>query len=293
MPEEIKDVNASATSTGEQAVTEPVGESTIEQSATQEQETRQQSDTAIPEAVNQEGEVDEKGVPWKNRAFEFKRKYQELESNLPSMIQQAVERAIPVQPVTQQTPQYTEEQLIKFKNDSDDPNSRAWAEMELRKLDERKYEERFKKVYEEDKKKSRFEQEQQMALNEVMRKYPLLFNHDGSWNNEHPLTQKMANLYNSRPTFKQDGYGLLGAADMAFADYILQRQPELAKQQKQLKRQVKKLEKATLIEGGGQSQNVPAKTPLAQAKERFGQSGKVDDLKAVAKELLRARGMIQ
>lgn len=282
-----------ASSTGEQVVEKPVEETTAQETTPVEQETPQASETPTPEGVREEGKVDERGVPWQNVAMEFKRKYTELESNLPTMLQQAVERAIPAQPVTQQ-PQYTEEQLIQFKNETDDPKARSWAEIELHKVEEKKTEQKFRNIIEEKDKKDRFEREQQMALGEVMRKYPLMFSPDGSWNNNHPLTQKIARVYNSRPTFKQDGMGLLGAADMAFAEYVLERQPELAKQTKQLKQQVKKLEKATLVEGGGQAVPRTSKTPLQAAKDALAAKKYTSnkDLKNVAMEYLKATGRL-
>jgi hypothetical protein len=299
MPEENEVVNPTESTPveEEQAVQKPVEETTA-QSAPAEGETPQEPETPSPEGVSEEGEVDERGVPYKNVAMEYRRKYTELESNLPNLIQQAIERAVPQAPATQQQPQYTEEQLIQFKNQTEDAQAKTWAELELRKLEDRKSEQRARKIFEENEKKRKFEQEQQLALGTVMRKYPILFNQDGSWNNNHPLTQKVGQLYNSRPVFKQDGFGLLGAADMAFADYALQQQPNLAKQTQKLKRQVKKLEKATLVEGGGQAVKPAAKDTYAAAKEQFVNSTNSskarhqDALKDVTQEYLKKLGML-
>lgn len=300
MPEPNEVVNpAESTPVEQQAVTEPVGETT-EQTAPAEQETPQTPETPTPEGVSQEqeGEVDERGVPYKNVAMEYRRKYTELESNLPNLIQQAIERAVPQQGATQQQPQYTEEQLIQFKNTTEDVQAKTWAELELRKLEDRRSEERARKIFGENEKKRKFEQEQQMALGQVMHKYPILFNRDGTWNNNHPLTQRVAQLYNSRPAFKQEGLGLLGAADMAFADYVLQQQPNLAKQTQQLKRQVKKLEKATLVEGGGQAVKPTPKDTFLAAKERHKETSggskavQQEALKDVTKEYLRKAGLL-
>jgi hypothetical protein len=289
-----EDVNSSAPSPEQQTVQEPVEETTVEQPVAQEQETLPQP-SATPEAVTQDGDVDEYGVPYKNRymeAMRYKDKYKELETNLPNIIQQAVREAIPQQQVPQQ-PQYTEDQLIQFKESSTDSNARAWAELELRKIADRKTEERFRSILDEKDKKDRTLREQQSAYMETQRKYPLMFNPDGSINPNHPLAQRTIQLYNSRPAFKSDSMGILGAADMAFADYALQQQPQLAQQQKQLKRQIKKLEKGTLIEGGGQPVQSSTKNPVSSARENFLKSkGTEKDLTSLTKELLRARGMI-
>lgn len=285
-------------SSTEQVVQEPVGESTVEQ-ATAQETTHQQSVTPSPEGVNQEGDVDERGVSYKNRAIEYQRKldlanrqYQELQRSLPEIVEQAVAKVMPQQ---SSQPQYTEEQLIQYKNEVDDPKQRAWAEIELRRLEEKKSEKKFNSILEERDRKDRFEREQQSALGEVYRKYPLAFNADGSWNANHPLTQKIWNTYNSRPVFKQDGMGLLGAADMAFAGYALERQPDLARETKQLKRQVKNLQKATLVEGGGQSAPKTTKSALVNAVDNMASKKYTSDsdLKNVAMELLKARGLIK
>lgn len=285
-------------SSTEQVVQEPVGESTVEQ-ATAQETTQQQSVPPSPEGVNQEGDVDERGVSYKNRAIEYQRKldlanrqYQELQRSLPEIVEQAVAKVLPQQ---SSQPQYTEEQLIQYKNEVDDPKQRAWAEIELRRLEEKKSEKKFNSILEERDRKDRFEREQQSALGEVYRKYPLAFNPDGSWNANHPLTQRIWNIYNSRPVFKQDGMGLLGAADMAFAGYALERQPDLARETKQLKRQVKNLQKAILVEGGGQSAPKTTKSALVNAVDNMASKKYTSDsdLKNVAMELLKARGFIK
>ena len=150
-------------------------------------------------------------------------------------------------------------------------------------------------MIEEKDKKDKFERDQQNALGEVYRRYPLAFNTDGSWNTNHPLTQKIFNTYNSRPVFKQDGMGLLGAADMAFAGYVLEKSPELAREAKQLKRQVKNLQKSTLVEGGGQSAPKETKSSLLNAVNNMASKKYTSDsdLKNVAMEVLKARGLVR
>jgi hypothetical protein len=288
--EEVKqDVNATDPSAVDKTVNTPVEETTTEQTVTQEQDTPEQTQPT-PEVVKPQGDVDEMGVPYKNRFYEMKRKYDDVQGNLPNMIQEAVQRAIPTQQAPQ--PQYTEEQLIQFKNETEDNRAKAWAEMELRKIDDRKSEQKFKSIIDEREQRIRVEQEQSMAFQAVRNKYSVAFNPDGSPNGNHPLTQKTIQIYNSDPNLQRDGRGLLKAADMAFADYALQQSPQLAQQTKQLKRQVKKLEKATLVEGSGQPQSAGTKNPLNVAKEKLYKTGKTEDLAAVTKELMRARGMI-
>jgi len=289
MEEPKQDVNTTAPSPVDQTVNTPVEETTTEETVTQEQETPEQAQPT-PEVVKPQGDVDEMGVPYKNRFFEYKRKFEEQQTILPQLIQEAVQKAIPQAPTT---PQYSEEQLVQFKNKSEDADAKAWAELELRKIDERKQEQKFRSILETQRFQERVAQEQQQSFNTVRSKYSVAFNPDGSPNMNHPLTQRTMDIYRSDPNLQRDGRGLLKAADMAFADYVLQQSPQLAQQTKQLKRQVKKLEKATLIEGGGQQQVSTAKSPIAVAKEKYARSGKLEDLQEVTKEIMKAKGMIK
>lgn len=292
--EEVKqDVNTTTPSPVDQTVNTPVEETTTEETVTQEQETPEQTQPT-PEVVKPQGDVDEMGVPYKNRFYEYKRKFEEQQNALPQIVEEAVRKVIPAvqQP---QTPQYSEEQLIQFKNKTEDADARAWAELELRKIDERKQETKFRNILETQRYQERIAQEQQLAFNTVRSKYSVAFNPDGSPNMNHPLTQKTMDIYRSDPNLQRDGRGLLKAADMAFADYVLQQSPQLAQQQKQLKRQVKKLEKATLVEGSGQPVQQSTKNALQAAKERLAakQFTSDKDIKDVAMELLKSRGMLR
>jgi hypothetical protein len=98
---------------------------------------------------------------------------------------------------------------------------------------------------------------------------------------------KLARIYNSDETLKNHPSGLRVAADMAVAEHIREVQPDMVRQTTKLKRQVKKLQTATLVEGSGQPQTIKAPDPLGNAMERLKAKGDDKATKAVAAELLK------
>lgn len=288
MPEETKDVQVDSSATTE-VVNE--GVETTEQEATTAENVQQQAPTTNPEVVKEEGEVDEKGVPYKNRYMEAQRKlhsiqseYQGLQSTLPNLIQEAVAKAIPQQ---QASPTYSKEDLIKFKNTAESPEHRSWAEIELEKLRSKETEEYFKNQTQAKERQMKFEQERQAAYGYVASNYGVMLNPDGSWNNDNPLTQKLARIISSDETLRNHPSGLRVAADMAVAEHLRETQPEMMKQTNKLKRQVKKLQSATQIEGNGQPQTLKQPNPMKSAMERLARTGDKDSSKAVAAELIK------
>jgi hypothetical protein len=285
MPTEIKDV---AETVPAEVVKESV-ETTQEETTTPE-EVQQPVQSASPEAVT-EGEVDEKNVPWKNRAMEYERKLrlaqQEIsgiQTSLPNIIEQAVAKAIPSQNAT---PTYTKEELIRFKNSTDDSQQKSWAELQLENLRSKETQEYFESQRQKDLKTNRVEQEKQAAWNYVVNTYPVMFEQGGSFNPKSPLFQKMDRIMRSDETLRSHPSGLRVAADMALAEHIRETQPSLMQRELKLKRQVKKLERATLVEGAGQPQSVKQPNHLGDAMERHRTNGDPSSLKAVNAELIK------
>ena len=289
MPEELRDVNTADSSQAEQVVNK-VEETTEEQATTPEQSSAPQ-ESPSPEGVNQEGEVDEKGVPYKNRYMEAQRKlssiqqeYSGLQSNLPKMLEEAVAKAIPQ---TSTTPTYSKEELIKFKNTADNPDHRAWAEIELEKVRSKETRDYFESQTKAKETEFRVNQERDNAFRYVASNYGVMLNPDGSWNNANPLTQKLARIYNSDETLKSHPSGLRVAADMAIAEHIRETQPQMMNRELKLKRQVKKLEQATRIEGAGQPQSQRKPDAMGDAMIRLEKRGDKDSAKAVAAEMIK------
>lgn len=254
-------------------------------------EEAQQPESATPEAVKDEGDIDEKGVPYKNRYMEAQRKLQSLEQNynglqsqLPNLIQEAVAKAIPQKAETS----HSKEDLIRFKNNPDTPpEHRAWAEIELEKIRSKETEEIFRNQSQAKERQMAIEAQKQAAFGYVRNNYSAMFNPDGSFNETSPLTQKTFRILNSDETLRNHPHGIRVAADMALAEHIRESQPDLMKQTNKLKRQVKKLQTATLIEGNGQPQTIKTPNPMKSAMERLSQTGDKNAAKAVAAELIK------
>lgn len=248
------------------------------------------SGTETPEGsteVNQQ--VDERGVPVQNVHAEFDRKYGRLEekveslfNSIPEIIETSIGKANVAQP-SQQQPQYTKEELIKFKNTTDDVSHKSWAELELEKIRQTETQQFLEASTRNQTDKQRKNYEQQNSQREVMRLFPSMFNKDGTWNNADPLTNRVARVYNSSKKFKDDPQGLLAASKIAYADSVMEQKPQTAQQLKDAKSQVKKLEKATMSEGGGVSQTPRGKSEVQLLQEQFAKTGRTEDLTAYLK----------
>ncbi len=178
------------------------------------------------------------------------------------MLEEAVSKAIPQ---NQGVQTYTKEQLIHIKNASDNPQDKAWAELELEKQRSKEVKELFEKTRTEERREQTLEHDKQAALQEVFVKYPLAFNANGTWNNAHPLTQRMSQIYNSDKQLQAHGRGLSAAADIAFAEWIRTQQPQVVARTTKLKREVTKLQTQTLIEGSGQQTTTVPSTKYSVA----------------------------
>lgn len=290
--QEENDVSGKSSPEQDSSLNQEAEGQTPEQESTPAEET--QSLPAQPTGVNEMGDgEDERGVPWKNVAMEYKRKMSDLTSelsslktSLPTMLQEAVKS---ISPQTAEKPKYSKEELIRFKNATEDATQRAWAEIELEKVKDLETKGELDRRLSEMESKRRFDQDQMNAYNQVRATFPLCFNPDGSWNLDHPLSQEIGKVYHSHPALSQNPTGLLAAAKMAFSDYVLQQQPQLAKQTKQLKRQIKTLQKQTLVEGSGTPTQAAPETSGDKLYKNFAKSGDIKSLTAFIKERYKDR----
>ena len=91
-------------------------------------------------------------------------------------------------------------------------------------------------------------------------------------------------MYMQEADLKNRPDALLVASKLAYADYVDFQMPQAQQTVKTLKRQNKKLQKQTLIEGGGVAGDQSRKDAYQKAKERQAQSGsKKDTQEAVRK----------
>ena len=124
--EEVKEVVNTPEPTTEQAETTPAEETT-------------QTDPAV------NLDVDEYGVPWKNRAMEWKRKSEETIEKMPTLIDEAVKSSFQ-QYGKPQEKEYTIAELEQFAQNQ--PEHRPWVEEQkaqvIKKQLTREVEEKFK-----------------------------------------------------------------------------------------------------------------------------------------------------
>lgn len=223
-------------------------------------------ETPAPQPQPQ-GDVDDRGVPWKNVAMERERKFNELVDSLPKLIEEVKSVNKP-----SQQREYTIAELEQYAIDN--PSYRPWVE-------ERKAEiitKRSASALDEKLKSERQRQEEQVSRQQsfqyVQQNYPEAFDRNT------PLGQQIDFLMRD-PRLGNDPQGLAIAADIAWAR--INRNSKAAQlQTQQLKQEVKSLQKKTFVEGGGK-QNVPAVPAHQTALDKLKKTGSLKDAAAYMK----------
>ena len=253
--------------------------------------TTEQAQTTTPEtettqtdpAVNLD--VDEYGVPWKNRAMEWKRKSEETIEKLPTLIDEAVKGSFQ-QYAKPQEKEYTIAELEQFAQNQ--PEHRPWVEEQKALLISKQ----ATKAVEEKFKAQDFEREAQRVKTQsfgyVAQTYPDVFvrNPQGQlvgMNDKNPMVAEI-NVLMKDPRLARDPEGFAFAADIAYARINRKNQAQVQHKEAKLKAEVKHLQKQTLVESGSKSnvQSVPAhKIALDKAK----QTGNLKDIQAALKAM--------
>lgn len=286
MSEEEKDVISAPSTEQEVAPDIQATQAVTEESAPQ---------TVVPsgEGKSQTEAVDENGVPWKNRAFEWQRKNTELTENLPKIIEETLQKTLQAN----QQPQkkiYSIAELEAFAQEN--PNYRPWVEEEKAKLIQeninKSFESKFLAKEEEVKKQSIKQQTEQT----VLQQYPNMFLRDATgrpvWNQNDPMTQ-LVGQYLQDPDLKNHPRGLEVAAKMAYADLAAQGKAVHIQQSQQLKAQVKSMEKKVMPEGGGSPVPTSNVSAFKKAQERLAQSGNLKDAREAVGEYFKAIGRLK
>jgi hypothetical protein len=237
-------------------------------------------------------DVDEFGVPWKNRAMEWKRKSEEAFEKLPQMIEEKLKT------VTQlQTPTYTYEQLEVYKQQNQqDPNIVAWVAGEQRKIQQAENRKLIEEVVGTRDNMQRTEMVKQKALEYVQKEYPMAFKKDATgnvvaWDESHPITQQIFGLMRN-PQLANNPEGLSAAADIAYGRFAKSQTPALQQRVEQAKADIKQAQKASMTEGAGRRTTVSV-TPQQTAIEQVKKTGSVKDAEAAVGTILRGLGMLQ
>lgn len=258
---------------------------TTEPTEVQEQEVEQ----ALP--ASETDKVDEKGVPWKNREAELRRKItEEMQPWIQQQIQEGIRQGISSQPQTTQ-PQTTDPVQTQLAPYSDDQletlaeNNPEWKyaiRKELnRRIEDRASERAYKRIQGESQ-KERTEREQAESFSYIQQTFPDAFINiggQGMWNTQSPLVQRAFAIYNSDPAFKSNGRGLRAAFLQAKGEIALTDSGNLTKQKLKINAQQRRQEKAEsqAIQAGGQTAPAPSgnagKVKLAKLMEQHRKTG--------------------
>lgn len=288
MPEEQKDVKAESSPAQEEQEVVTNAEDTA--TATDQQE--QTPDSGLVNTAITENEVvdkDERGVPWKNRALEYERKFGELADKIPSIIEQKLNELKPSQPQ-----EYTFEQIDQIVDA--DPRYKNWGESEKEKLRMKRIREEFDRAIKANEKAKEAEIVKQRSYEYVVNNYPQAFQKDSNgrpvaWDNSNPLTMEIGRLMQD-PRLANEPDGLVVASDLAFARLYRNQMPKAQNQVKTLKKIIKKQENAQMIEGSGKQAQTKI-DPTKDARERLQKSGSIKDASELVAAHLRSKGFIK
>ena len=295
MPNEEKDVKETEESSApvEETVTEPVTEEVVTEEVVadpQPEVEAQPEPSPVPDS--NQGLYDENGVPWKNRAMEYKRKTEDLAERLPTMLEEAIAKSSTGQP------KQSREELERFASyHAENPEYANWAKTELRKLDKEEQAGVVRNELERWKTEQDNNQRQQTSNNYAVQSYPDAFakNVNGQFlldNSGDPVpntTNQLGAILNniiSDPRMKSQPDKLAIASDIAYAHYMKQTQGKTMQTTQKLKEEVGSLKKKTLVEGGGKASQ--AVTPAhVKALDRLSKSGTINDAKDALDALIK------
>ena len=268
--EEVKEVVNTPEPTTEQATTTPAEET-----------------THTDPAVNLD--VDEYGVPWKNRAMEWKRKSEETIEKMPTLIDEAVKSSFQ-QYGKPQEKEYTIAELEQFAQNQ--PEHRPWVEEQkaqvIKKQLTREVEDKFKaQDYEREAQRIKAQ-----TFGYVAQTYPDVFvrNQQGQlvgMNDKNPMVNEINTLMKD-PRLARDPEGFAFAADIAYARINRLNQGQVQQKEAKLKAEVKHLQKQTLVESGSKS-NVQALPAHRVALDKAKQTGNLKDIAVAMKAMAEAK----
>lgn len=244
--------------------------------------------------------VDEHGVPWKNRAMELQRKYQEASSFVNGdNIEKAIEKALSKNQASKQEEEVDIPtriaQLRQFA--SNEPEHAGWAETEIEKLRDKQLETKFQTIRQRERQELEVQQRKQAAEQAVLSNpvYEQAFVTDAMGNKVlnqlSPLTQR-AHTYLNDERISSQPEAVEIAFKLAYADIVMQN--PVQNNNPQIKRENQKLKQATLVEGTGKNlprQNVSGyQKAVEDARSNPASKSAQHNL---VKEALRARGMLR
>lgn len=253
--------------------------------------TEQQSQENIPaeQGQVQSEAFDENGVPWKNRAMEWQRKFQDNIENLPKIVEETMSKY-----TKPQEREYTIEELEQVALSN--PNLRPQVEAEKARLLEKRLE---LKISEQSQKmeKSRKDDQVRIQTENWIANHPSFKEcfvntptGDRQWNVAHPLTQVISQVM-TNPELKNRPDGLAIGAEIAYGRYMLNNMNKSKTQVKNLQTTLRKEQKKTLIEPGT-TRVTQSRDELTSAKEQLARTGNKKDAQIAVKAYLKKAGII-
>ncbi len=283
MEEELQPVEQTE-EVAEEPQTEPVEEEIAEEP--------EQPETETEEQLYADG-VDEMGVPWKNRYMEAKRKLEKAEQQ-------------PQQQPAQQ-PSYTVEQLEKFAQATSDPSSEnyneshaSWAKNEIKSLQTTETKNLVQKEFNSLLHKQQFDTTMKKSLEYVQQAYPQMFSKDSygrinGWNDADPFKQQVTQIYFNTPELRQNPKGLAAAADIVYAQVakhsLVQTKEVAAAKEQELKAQMRKYQKNSMVEGGG-VRNMVGKSDHRKNMDKFMRTGSIKDASKIMQNIFKEKGVL-
>lgn len=276
--ENEKDVLA-APSTAQAEVANEVETAQPEAVVDQSQSQEVSAPESLQEQIN-EDEADEKGVSYKNRYMEMKRKFETTVDRIPEMIEQKLSQFQPKQQEQQvQEKEYTIEELEGFAQQN--PNYRTWVEGEKAKLISKQTAREIEKNLTAREMKMKEEVTRQQTEAKLTSDFPELFVKDSlgrvQWDMSNPVVREIG-MISQDPALKSRPDGLYLAAELAYSRAFRRGEIGTKKKEQVLKSEVKKLQKKTLVEGTASKPNVVAKDPVKDALTKLKQTGSKSDL---------------
>lgn len=216
--------------------------------------------------------------PIQNREAEWQRKYENLVTQLPTMIGQELQKHIPNQQKAE--PEYSIEELEEFalKN----PNYRPYVEKKKLEIQQKSIAKLIEDKWEQKEKTVQSNMLRQQAENEVLNnaKYSEAFvtlpNGQKTWNNDSKLAQTIG-LYMQDPDLQKRPDGLRIASKLAYADLLESGELQAKKKLESVKRQNQVLKSKVMPEGGGVPVVPKSKDPYSSSVERLRQTGRMED----------------
>ena len=269
MPNEKETVDQTATVGGQ--------ENDVNQDATnvQAQESSSQEVAATEQSVSEQMtdvETDDRGVSYKNRYHEYRRKYDQLADSIPQVIEQTLAQKLSNVNQNQEQPkkEYTVQELEAFA--AENPQHRPWVEEEKARIIAKRTADDLEQRFSAKDKQREVQSKQENTWKKVTSEFPEYFTKDSLgrtvWDEANPTVRQIAVLMQDE-RLKSDPEGLYWAAEIATARSLRQSQSTQAKEKAQLKTKVKDLQKKTMVEGG--------QKPQATQKDDLRDS--IDDLK--------------